>query len=78
MFIPALTKSMPKLVFDKKLVLLNTYNLDYGRPNKFRGCCCCEIRWFSKQLRTGILSDVSKSVQYKYGTNEGEFERWPR
>jgi hypothetical protein len=63
-------------VFDRKIGVVGTYNLDYmSEQINSEVVAAVKSDEFSKQLRTGILSDISKSVQYKYGTNErGEFE----
>lgn len=58
-------------VFDRKIGVVGTYNLDYmSEQINSEVVAAIKSDEFAKQLRTGILSDVAISVQYKYGANE--------
>jgi putative cardiolipin synthase len=58
-------------VFDRKVGVVGTYNLDYmSEQINSEVVAAVKSDEFAKQLRTSILSDVAISAQYKYGVNE--------
>ncbi len=63
-------------VFDKKIGVVGTYNLDYlSEQVNSEVVVAIKSEEFSKQLRSEILSDVSVSEQYQFDVNDrGEVE----
>lgn len=63
-------------VFDRKIGVVGTYNLDYiSEQINSEVVAAIKSQEFAKQLRDGILSDISKSAQYQFTTTDkGEVE----